>query len=136
MSFAAYRDPPPRPDCPQCDDLRYEIEQLRIQLGQQTDLLTRHAIARAYRLTPKGADILTKLYGAYPRPVLRYDLERTTLDPWADEDRVTADNLVSVYVSRIRKALPPNSVLTLHSHGYQLSESGHAAVRQVMEAQG
>ena len=65
MSFAAYRDPPPRPDCPQCDDLRYEIEQLRIQLGQQPDLLTRHAIARAYRLTPKGADILTKLYGAY-----------------------------------------------------------------------
>jgi len=76
---------------------------------------------------------LTKLYGAYPRPVLRYDLERTTLDPWADEDRITADNLVSVYISRIRKVLPPGSVITLHSHGYQLSASGHAAVRQVME---
>ena len=36
MSFAAYRDPPPHSDCPQCDDLRYEIEQLRIDiLGNQ-----------------------------------------------------------------------------------------------------
>ena len=121
------------PDCPHCDDLRYEVEQLRIQLGQQTELGIRHQIARALRLTPKGADIVTKLYGAYPRPVSRYDLEQATLDPWANDDRITAPNLVSVYITRIRKALPPNSVFTLHAHGYQMTEVGRQAVAAVLE---
>jgi len=42
------------PDCPHCDDLRYEVEQLRIQLGQQTELLTRHAIARTSTSPQRG----------------------------------------------------------------------------------
>jgi len=120
-------------DCPHCEDLRYENEQLRIQLGQQTDTGIRHNIARAFNCTPKAAVVLKRLYKAYPRPVPRYDLERETLNPWEDDDRLLPANIISVYIVRLRRNLPKGAIATIHGIGYQLTEIGHAAVRAVVE---
>ena len=134
MSVAQARLPRVEHHCQRCDDLQYEVEQLRIQLGQQTDTGIRHNLARAFRCTPKAGDVLKKMYGAYPRPVSRYDLERTTLNPWEDlDDRLLPANIRSVYIVRLRRNMPPGSIATIHGVGYQLTETGYEAVRAVVE---
>ena len=133
MSVAQARLPRVEHHCQRCDDLQYEVEQLRIQLGQQTDTGIRHNLARTFGCTPKAGDVLKKLYKAYPRPVPRYDLERTTLNPWEDDERLLPANIISVYIVRLRKNMPKGAIVTLHGIGYQLTPVGYEAVRAVVE---
>ena len=49
------------------------------------------------------------------------------------DDRLLPANIISVYIVRLRRNMPPGSIATIHGVGYQLTETGYEAVRAVVE---
>lgn len=120
--------------CPRCQDLEERIVWLEDELGWRKDNGRVLALKQAFRLSPKGAAILDMLYSAGGLPVPRHRLENANQQPdEEDGDYMCAENLVSVYVRRLRVSLGEDAVSTLRSRGYALSPSGMAAVRMTLE---
>lgn len=101
---------------------------LKSELGLQRDARKQDVLKRAFGTMPKEAAILLMLYEAYPRTVMRYQLERATLSYDSDEDRLYPANLVSVYMTKLRKKLGREAISTVWEQGYALTSVGHAAV--------
>jgi DNA-binding response OmpR family regulator len=101
--------------------LEEEVAYLRSELGLAQDRERLSIIGRALGLSPAPAAILLCLYDT-KRTVSIYGLEEAYGSRAQGEN-----NIVSVYICRIRRALP-GGVDTVWRLGYRLSTKGRAAL--------
>ena len=115
-----------RPEDMTREELVEEVAYLRSELGATTDH-DRDKLIAALRTTLAEARILSALYAARGRPVSNWRLAEA-----APPGRMTADRndvaAVKVWISRIRRKLGADAVLTIHGLGYALSPAGMAIV--------
>jgi len=118
--------------CNDCADKDERIAFLESELGWRKDAQRQQRLKEAFDLRPKERAMLEMLYGAKGAPVPRWRLENATLEPGDEEERLYSDNVVSVYIVKLRKKLGPHSIDTLWGKGYSLTVRGMDAVARAL----
>lgn len=118
----------PTAPCAHCADLEERIVWLEGELGWRQDRLRFLVLRDAFGLTPREAAILELLYGANGKPVPRHRLTNAGRAEGDEGDWGDPDNLLNIYVTRLRKRLGHDAIVTLRASGYALSLKGLALV--------
>lgn len=109
--------------CPHCAELRERIAYLESELNIQADDTEFARVKSAFRLEPMGTRIVLALWKARGDVVSRWRLEELIRG-----DNDCSEGLLKVHVSRVRKRMGAEAVLTVWGRGYQLSDEAMGRV--------
>lgn len=109
--------------CPHCAELRERIAYLESELNIQADDTEFARVKSAFRLEPMGTRIVLALWKARGDVVSRWRLEELIRG-----DNDCSEGLLKVHVSRVRKRMGAEAVLTVWGRGYQLSDKAMGRV--------
>jgi DNA-binding response OmpR family regulator len=114
--------------CSRCAELEERVAWLEGELGLRTAAAARHALCRAFKITPGEAAMLATLHAAKGKFVSTWLLLDTTAP--SRDDR--SPNSVSVRIYWLRAKLGKGAIETVYGAGYRLSEPGQALVAAVL----
>lgn len=122
--------------CPRCQELQDEVDYLKGELadqrGQERYDDQTGRLRQALSLTGKEAATLHMLYAAKGRPLPRHLLDNATLQRGEEREYAPTSQITSIYVCRLRKALPAGAIVTLYGQGHALSSTGLKFLRKLL----
>lgn len=110
--------------CPNCEQLKIRIEELELQINNKQHVAY-DALYRLTGVTPNEAGIVMHLYNAKGRPLDKFFLHDNRVTA-RDAGAISPDD-IKVYVSRIRKKMGADAVVT-GPYGYMLGDRGRQLV--------
>jgi len=114
--------------CDNCARLQRQVRELKEEIaeyergGPPTDKSESSPYQIKYKMTPSEARTLTELIKSSPKPVSKDRLHFVVSGE-------TEPQIVQVYVCRIRKKLPPATIITVSGAGYYIPTDKLEAVR-------
>lgn len=117
--------------CSRCEELRARVAELEFALGHvRKETLAGDKLQSEFGFTFTESQLVLALWHARGRTVLTWSLaQRLT----ADSD--VANNTVKVHVSKLRRKIPPGSILTDVGRGYALSSAALVGLDAVLSPQ-
>lgn len=110
--------------CANCSALREENAKLRGLLGLERVVDDLGRITAALPLQPQCARLLLRLYAAHPRYMARRVLEQHI--------NTLSENGLSVQISRVRKILGADALVTERQVGVRLGDEAKARMDEIL----
>lgn len=118
--------------CDRCAALEDEVAWLKSELGLVVQQSDSYRQRRAIGLSPSEYYVARLLYDQRKRDFVSAWVLIDGLEPLSSSENVSS-NTLKVYLSRIRRRLGgKDTILSVWSHGYRMSESGAAAYEKAL----
>lgn len=118
--------------CGRCEELEGLVDYYKRELGILHRLADRAALEQVVHLPPTQAAILLALYGRRGATLSKDGLMAVLYSDRAGEEPEI--KIVDVFISKLRKAIGRDKIITHWGVGYRLSPEGLAWVAQALAA--
>jgi DNA-binding response OmpR family regulator len=123
--------------CVRCVELEDRIAILEEMLGVNREEIETAVLSKAFGLSQKEAWFLLALWRAAGRVLSLWWLLDNRPKRLSEEDGTeTPQNLVRVYIHKLRRKVGHDCVETIKNHGYRLTPAGMARIQKAISIEG